>query len=254
LRNPAIHALGIFLAGAVARVPAETPDFDRPGIAFSTTTVPRGGLAIELGVPGFVYDASRGSKSTDYRLDTNFRAGLGPVVEIELATPVYNYDRTDTGQQSASVTGVGDSSLSLKAALPSSFRRFSWALLAGATFASGAKAISDGTTQYRLATSLQERLDDTYAAGLYLQLDDAAGASGYTLSPNLGFAVAAGFYGYVEAAYSHASHNPDTSVAGAGMAWLVKPTVQLDLSFDIGLTSASPKIQGGFGVSVYLGP
>jgi hypothetical protein len=33
---------------------------------------------------------------------------------------------------------------------------------------------------------------------------------------------------------------------------MVTPIVQLDLSFDLGLTNESPKLQGGFGVSVYL--
>ncbi len=240
------------MAGATASALADTPAFDRPGIAFSTSTIPRGSLAIELGTPDFVHSSSGGSTSTTYRLDTNFRIGLSHAVDLELAAPVFNYDQTDAGQRSESATGFGDTTLSLKAALPSRSPTFSWAMLASATFVSGAKAFSGGTTQYQLATSMQQQLDATYAAGLYIQLNDSADSSGYTLSPSLNFTLNSKLNGYVEAAYSHASHSPDTSIAGAGLAWFVSPMVQLDLSFDVGLTHESPKLQGGFGVSVFV--
>jgi hypothetical protein len=240
------------MAGAAAPALADTPAFDRPGIAFSTSTVPRGGLAIELGTPDFVHTSSGGTTGTTYRLDTNFRTGLSDAVELELAAPVFNDEHTDTGQRSASATGFGDTTLSLKATLPSRAPAFSWAMLASVTFVSGAKAFSGGTTQYQLATTLQQQLDTTYAAGFYIEFNDAAGSSAYTLAPSLNVALSSTLSGYVEAAYSHASDGPDTSIAGAGLAWLVTPTVQLDLSFDVGLTHESPKLQGGFGVSVYV--
>ena len=97
-----------------------------------------------------------------------------------------------------------------------------------------------------------EQLNATCAAGFYIQLNDSADSSGYTLSPNLNFALSSTVSGYFEAAYGHASHRPDTGVAGAGLAWMVTPIVQLDLSFDAGLTRESPRLQGGFGVSVYV--
>lgn len=232
------------LAGAAATSLADTPAFDRPGIAFSTTTIPRGGLAVELGMPDFVHDADGGGSGTAYRLDTNLRTGLARDLELELAAPVYN--------QAGSSTGFGDTSLSLKAALPSSAAGFSWALLGGVTFASGASEFSGGGTQYRVAASLQQQLGDTRSAGFYVELDDAPGVHGFTLSPNLDFTASPTVSGYLEAAWSHASQGPDTSIAGAGIAWMARPNVQLDLSFDVGLTSASPQLQGGFGVSVYL--
>jgi hypothetical protein len=232
------------LAGVAATSLADTPAFDRPGIAFSTTTIPRGGLAVELGTPDFVHDPNGGGSGTTYSLDTSLRTGLARNLELELAAPVYN--------QAGSSAGFGDTSLSLKAALPSSAAGFSWAMLGGVTFASGASEFSAGGTQYRLAASLQQQLGDRHSAGFYVALDAAPGVHGYTLSPNLNLIASPTVSGYLEAAYSHATQGPDTSVAGAGVAWMVRPTVQLDLSFDVGLTSASPQLQGGFGVSVYL--
>lgn len=231
---------------------ADTPAFDRPGIAFSTTTIPSGSFALELGVPDFIHTSAAGSRATTYRLDTNARAGLGKIVELQLATPVFNYQQADAAGASSSTTGLGDSRLSLKAALPSHSAEFSWAMLAGVTLASGASAFSGGSTQYTLATSMNQKLDDTYTAGFYVELDRGDGATDYTLSPDLNFTLGSTLSGYVEAAYTHVPHSPDSSVAGAGLAWMVTPIVQLDLSFDLGLTDASPKLQGGFGVSVYL--
>jgi hypothetical protein len=240
------------MAGANSAALADAPAFDRPGISFSTSTIPRGSLAVELGVPDFLHDSNGGSTGTTYRFDTNFRTGLTQTVELELAAPVYNYGQTDNGQRFDWVTGFGDTTLSLKAALPSRSPKFSWAVLGSATFVSGAKAFTGATTQYQLATSMDAELGDGYTAGFYIQLNDSADASGYTVSPDLNFVASSTMGGYVEAAYSHASHSPDTSVAGAGLAWMVTPIVQLDLSFDVGLTRDSPKLQGGFGVSVYV--
>ena len=247
-----IRALGCAWLVATGGALADTPAFDRPGIAFSTTTIPRGTFALELGVPDFIHSSDAGNRSTTYRLDTNARAGLGRVFELQLATPVFNYQHDDSAGATGSTTGLGDSRLSLKAALPSGSRDFSWAMLAGATFASGASAFSGGSTQYTLATSMNQKLDETYTAGFYVELDRADGTTDYTLSPDLNFTLGNNLNGYVEAGYTHVPHSPDSSVAGAGLAWMVTPIVQLDLSFDLGLTHASPKLQGGFGVSVYL--
>lgn len=247
-----VQLLGVVTGLTAGVAVADTPAFDRPGIAFSTSTIPRGSLAIELGVPDFVHDTSGGSTSTTWRLDTNFRTGLSRAIELELAEPVFNYDHTDYGQRSTSATGFGDTTLSLKAALPSRSPGFSWATLASATFVDGAKAFTNGSTQYQIAISMTERLDDTYTAGFYVLLNDAAGSSGYTLSPNFNFTAGPTVSGYFEAAYSHESHSPDTGLAGAGLAWMVTPIMQLDLSFDVGLTHDSPKLQGGLGFSVYV--
>ncbi|REM99491.1 transporter, partial [Mycobacterium tuberculosis] len=45
---------------------------------------------------------------------------------------------------------------------------------------------------------------------------------------------------------------PSTEIAGAGITWMVMPTVQLDASFDVGLDDDSPDMQAGLGVSVYF--
>ena len=139
--------------------------------------------------------------------------------------------------------------LSLKAALPSSSAQFSWAGLAGVTFATGQDPFTAARALYSLAVATSLKLNDTYSTGLYINLNYSDGRSGYTLSPNLNFVLSDNLSAYVEAGYNHVPQSPDTTIAGSGLAWMVAPTVQLDLSMDIGLTRDSPDIQGGFGVS-----
>jgi hypothetical protein len=238
----------VIAGGAMADIPA----FDRPGIAFSTSIVPRGGFSFELGLPDFQHSSDGGSKSTLYSLDTNIRAGLGENIELQLATPLFNYLKTKDEGVSDSATGLGDSSLSLKVALPSSSQNFSWAGLGGVTFATGGDQFTAGKPQYRLATAMSLKLNDIYSAEFYINLNHFDGKTSYTLSPNLNFALTDTVAAYVEAGFTNVEQSPNTAVAGGGLTWMVTPTVQLDFSMDFGLTHGSPDFLGGFGVSFYI--
>jgi hypothetical protein len=57
---------------------------------------------------------------------------------------------------------------------------------------------------------------------------------------------------FLEAGFTHTKGEPSTSVAGAGITWMVAQRVQLDASFDLGLDSNSPDLQAGLGVSFYF--
>ena len=244
--------LPVTLLAVAGHVLADTPAFDRPGIAFSTSTIPRGGFAIELGVPDFLRRSDAGGTSTLYRFDTNIRAGLGANVDLELATPLFNYQDTRAGGASDSTSGLGDSSLSLKVVLPSSSERFSWAGLAGVTLATGVDPFTEAKPLYALATSVSLKIDPSCSFGFYINLNYSNGRTGYTLSPNLNVTLSDRLSAYVQAGYTHVPRSPDTTIAGSGMAWMATPTVQLDLSVDLGLTHDSPDVQGGFGVSFFI--
>ena len=243
--------LGLLLLAAEGGA-ADAPAFDRPGIAFSTATIPPGSFSFELGIPDFVHSADAGSNSTLYSLSTNIRAGLGQNFELQLATPLIAYQRTHDAAAADSATGVGDSTLSVKVALPSGAQRLSWAALAGMTFATGEQPFTGRKAQYRLATAVSWELNDTYSTGFYVNLNYFDGGTGYTLSPSLNSALRDNLSGYVELGYFHVPGIPDSTVAGGGLAWMVTPTVQLDLSVDVGVTKHAPDVQGGFGVSIFL--
>ncbi|HEY2808791.1 MAG TPA: transporter [Steroidobacteraceae bacterium] len=241
-----------FLLLAAPEGATDAPAFDRPGIAFATATIPPGSFSLEFGVPDFVHSADAGTDSTLYTLSTNLRAGLGQNFELQLATPLVDYQRTREGGVSESATGLGDSTLSVKFALPSGAQRFSWAALAGVTFATGEQPFTGRKPQYRLATALSWDLDETYYAGFYVNLNYFDHGTGYTLSPNLGFVLRHNLTGYVEAGYFHVPGTPDGTVAGGGLAFLVTPSVQLDLSVHVGVSAHAPDVQGGFGVSFFI--
>lgn len=122
---------------------AGTPAFDRPGIGFSTSTLPSGGVALELGLPSLQRDRDdAGVLATRYSTDINLRVGVSEYIELQAFSTPWNHLRTD-GQ-------------------------------------------------------------------------------------------------------------PSTAIAGAGVTWMVAPTVQLDASFDVGLDDASPDLLAGLGVAFYF--
>jgi hypothetical protein len=242
------------LIGLGAAAPAhadDAPSFDRPGIAFSTGTMPKGRFAWEQGLPDFQRDDDGGARSTQYNANTTLRLGLSDTVELQLATSPYNYLRerdNDGGRRSRH--GAGDTGLALKIALPSSHDKFSWAVLGAVTAASVARDFSNGATQYTLGTTLGYDFSERVSGALYLNLDRSDGEDTWTWSPSLSVALSDTVGAYIEAGMSHTDHQSTTSVAGAGVTWMATSRVQLDASLDWGLDRDSPDLQGGIGVAV----
>ncbi|MBS0578654.1 MAG: transporter [Proteobacteria bacterium] len=245
-------ASGLALCVAAAPAFADDPGFDRPGISIATTVIPRGAFAIELGVPDFSHVSDRGSSSTSYPLDANLRIGLGGDVELQLAAPVFNYEESTDNGASRHATGVGDLTLSVKVALPTGSERLGWAALAGVTFATGASALTAGTEQFHLANALSYDLNDTYSLGFYVALNYSDGRLGYRVSPNFNLALTQDLSGYVEVGYDHAQGESDATVAGGGLAWMIRKNIQLDASLDAGVSRHAPDLQGGIGISIYF--
>ncbi|UZW60724.1 transporter [Lysobacter enzymogenes] len=240
------------VAPALAQAQTDTPAFDRPGIAFSTGTLPRGGFAWEQGLPDFERDRSGGVRSTGYSAATTLRLGLTDRLELQLSGSPYNYARQRGGGQRDSARGAGDTALALKLALPSRHEKFSWGLLGSAAVATGDRDFSDGRDQYALGATVAYDFDDATSGSLYLNVERSGGADAWTFSPSLSRAFGARWGGYVEAGWTRTERAPDTGVAGAGVTFMATPTIQLDASLDAGLNDAAPDWQGGIGVSVFF--
>lgn len=239
-------------AAAQTSESAEPPAFDRPGISFSTDTLPRGAFAWEQGLPDFERNDDRGTRSRLYSANTNLRLGLSERVELQLATSAYNRLSERDGDGRRSRHGAGDTGLAVKLALPSSHEAFSWAVLGAVTAASGERDFSNGATQYTLGTTLGYDFNERVAGALYFNLDRSDGANTWTWSPSLSFALSDRTAVYVEAGMSRSEHASTSSVAGGGVTWMATPRVQLDASFDVGLDRNSPDLQGGLGASFYF--
>jgi Putative MetA-pathway of phenol degradation len=245
-------SLALLIPCSAAR--ADTPAFDRPGISFSTTTLPPGTFAWEQGLPDFQHQSQNGTRTTQYSADTNLRLGLTDRVELQLGIALFNYLKTEGGGITETDRGYGNVTLALKAALPDPFSGASLALLGSVTPASGSgqAPFRGDAPQYQLGSTLSLDLGSSRSVSLYANVSQDRHQTTLALSPSLGFSLTDTVGAYVEAAEYLNRHGSDGAVAGGGVTWMASPTVQLDLWTDLGLTSASPDIQGGFGVSAFF--
>ena len=231
---------------------ADTPAFDRPGIAFSTQTLPAGSMDWEQGLPDVVHNNDQGTQFTLYSADTRIRVGLTPNLELQIADALYNRLHTHADDGTTTDHGAGDLSLALKLAMPSPAQSFSWAVLGNVSLTTGKAPFTNDTQQYSLAASASVHLDDTHAAGFYVSATRAGQDNTYTLSPNFSFPLSARLGGYVEAGYTFGDHIDKNEVAGGGLAWMATDRLQLDVYALHGLTARSTDVQAGFGVSMYF--
>ncbi|WP_411851617.1 transporter [Stenotrophomonas sp. LGBM10] len=256
MRLPVAACLLLFAATAHAQSSDDTqpPSFDRPGIGFSTDTVPRGALALELGLPSLERDRDAdGVLSTQYSSDITLRVGLAERLELQaFATPWNRLQLRPRGGPTHTERGAGDAGLALKFALPTGSDRHSVALLASSTFATGDRDFSEGGTQYALGASYEYTFNDRWSGALYANAVRGAGADEFTWSPSLSVALTDTVSSYVELGFTNSDGDPSTAIAGAGVTWMLRPRVQLDASFDVGLDNASPDLQAGLGVSFYF--
>ena len=97
------------------------------------------------------------------------------------------------------------------------------------------------------------RSASTSAAEFYANAERADGANRFDISPNLNVSISSTIAAFIEAAAAYSGHGLDQALAGGGFTLMLTPSVQLDLSADFGLTSRSPNVLAGFGISVFFG-
>ena len=252
--KPAITLLSLtaLILGHAPPAAADTPGFDRPGIAFATAIVPRAAISLEQGLPDFSRSSDAGVKISFYSAGTNVRIGLFDGAELQLASSLFNQLEIKAGGITQTERGAGDTRLGLKVALPSSSDTFSWATLGSVTFDTGTPEFSNNAKQYDLGVSLALDLTPNITGGFYVNATHLDGETALAISPSLSFGLSETVGAYVEAGYFSNAGEANSSVAGGGLTWMATPTVQLDASADFGLNSDSPDVTGGFGVSIYF--
>jgi hypothetical protein len=244
----------VLLASTLATTTAhaDTPAFDRPGIAFSTQTLPAGSMDWEQGLPDAVHDDDQGTQFTLYSAATRIRAGLTSRLEIQLADALYNRLQTHTAGVSSVQQGASDLTLAFKLAMPSSTQSITWALLSSVSLNTGRIPFANDRQQYQLAASVSVHLDGSRAAGLYASAIRAGNSNAWTLAPNFSFPLRASLGGYLEAGYTFGDHIDHVAVAGGGLQWMASDRVQLDIYALHGLSARSTDLQAGLGISVYI--
>lgn len=229
---------------------AETPAFDRPGLSFSTSTLPAGGFAWEQGLPDFSTDRSQGVRTTAWLADTLLRLGVTDTVELQLGADTWGGVRVRGNGAHRSEHGGGDGWGSVKWAPATVSETFSWAVLATASLPFGETPIGGGGNDYGLGVTAAWALPGDTGVSLYANRDWGDGGNGWLFSTDYGFPIGDGLDGFIEAGYGTGAAR--TRVAGGGLTWMATPWLQLDVSFLRGLDNESPDWQGGVGMAWYF--
>ena len=232
---------------------ADGPSFDRPGIAFAPSTMPAGSFSWEQGLVDYSRDVYRGVTSTGWSFDTRLRYGFTDRLEVQLEVPLWAGARTQGGGSRTSGDGLGDLSLAAKFDLFPGDGDWDLALLGVVLFPTGDAAVSLDDEQYSLGATLGTSFGDGQTLAFYANVDRFRGDYTWTLSSSWGFDLADTLAGYVEAGYVPASGgDPSNVLAGGGLMWAVKDTVQLDAWLLGGLNEPSPDLEIGVGVSFFF--
>ncbi len=265
-RRTAILILSLLPAGA-ALGQAATPSpqsppsplvTDRPGFLFSSLTVGRGTLQTEWGIPAVTVNDAAG---VDARLTSLFglvRYGVTDSFELRLDSPVYNESRVTVGGRTATDHGVGDLEIGAKwHLLDNDGAQPSFALIPSVIVPTGATGFTADHPIYQLDAMAEWNLASGWGIGaLAGYLNGPSGGDRYgqgTFAVSLGRSLPSPKWSaYGEAVYvtTNLSGASDSSFLGGGIKYLVSNDVQLDLSFDRGLTSDSPDRLFGLGIAV----
>lgn len=269
-RHTAILILSLLPAAAAlgqdAAAPSPTSSVvvtDRPGFLFSSLTVGRGTLQTEWGIPAVTVNDAGG---VDARLASLFglvRYGVTDNFELRLDSPVYNESRVTIGGRTATDHGVGDLEIGAKwHLLDNHGAQPSFALIPSVIVPTGATGFTADHPVYQLNAMAEWNLASGWGIGAlagYLSgLNGPSGGDRYgqgtfgvSLGRSLPAPLAQTWSAYGEAVYvaTNLSGASDSSFLGGGVKYLVSNGVQLDLSFDRGLTADSPDWLFGFGIS-----
>ena len=229
---------------------ASAPPFDRPGIAFATSTLPVGSFDWEQGLPDVVHDNTEGSRTTLYSADTLLRYGMTPTLEFQLGGSLWNrLDAHGLNVDNRS-NGSGDMTIAAKWAPTLKSEKVAIAFLGAVTLDTGASPFTNGRPVYSLGATVSRDMKDGRAIAMYLNASIDGGRTTWTFSPNISFPITSDIGAYVEAGRTVGGDAAGT-VAGGGLTWLLHDRVQFDIYGLRGLAGHAPDLQAGVGVSVF---
>jgi len=252
MRSLIIFALGFTLVSAATAHAQDLRDFcaQRPGKATPPCIVDAGHLQIEVGLADAVFQRSGGVHEDTYTLGaTELRLGLTKRVEVEAGWSPWVIDTTRGGER---LTGTGDASLAVLAALTDpdgkgvAVSAQGFVTLPTATHGLGAGGWTGGA---RLPMAVP--LSDTVSLGLTPEVDilrDAAGGGVHaawigvaSLSRAFGpTTLGAELWGEVE---DEPAGTIRRASADLTAAFAIGKSLQLDAGANLGLNRATPKAE-----------
>jgi hypothetical protein len=265
-RRTAIFVLWLLPAGAAlgqsaAPSPPSAIVTDRPGFLFSSLTVGRGVVETEWGIPAVTVNAAAGVGTRLTSLFGLVRYGVTDALELRLDSPVYNESRVTVGGRTATGHGVGDLEVGAKwHLLDNHGAQPSFALIPSVIVPTGASGFTADHPVYQLNAMAEWNLASGWGIGAlagYLSgLNSPSGGDRYgqgTFGVSLGRSLPSQKWSaYGEAVYvaTNLAGASDSSFLGGGIKYLASNDLQLDLSFDRGLTADSPDWLFGLGIAI----
>ena len=224
---------------------------DRPGLTFNPTVVPAGAFQVEVGTP----QLSQFSVGTLVNAPTQLRYGITPRLEARVFSTVYNSFSADG--PGADADGFGDVEVGLKyqilTAAPGGTPNLSVIPTVVIPTGEDGFTVGDPVVNANVAAgfALPNAFGVTVLAGATIPTNDGANVNA-NLAVLLGRSFTPQFSGYVEAG-AFPTDGSTPLYGGAGLAYLVSNTVQLDAFFDAGLNDDAADLLAGVGVSFRLG-
>lgn len=246
---------GAALAQETAPSPIVT---DRPGFLFSSLTVGRGTFQAELGLPQVTLIEDGDAEFRTTSLVALLRFGVTDDLELRLGGPAYTEARFEFGPFHETESGYGDLEVGLKwHLLDNEGSRPSFALIPSVILPTGEDGFSAEDPVYQLNAMSEWTLTNGWGIGALVGvLNGPSGDDDRFYQETFGLAAGRSLpspawsaYGEVVFVTTDLDGASDSSFAGAGIKYLAGNNVQLDLSFDRGLTSDSPDWLFGLGLS-----
>ncbi len=260
----ALAVLGGFLmlsAAPAAAADDEPMVTDRPDQTESASIVPKGALQLELGAL-HTRDGNGIERETTQVPASLLRFGLRERLELRLGWAGFVDERLRTRSASASASGTGGADLGFKLLLAEEGpgRRPQTALLASTTLAVGSEGFSsdrfDPSVRLAMSSTLGDRLSVGYNGGLTLTSRERPGrgvttltSALYTVSLAIDLDGPASVFVELFGTIPVSDPGPESHSFDAGLTWLARPRLQLDVAGGVGLSEEAADWFVGIGVS-----
>jgi hypothetical protein len=227
---------------------------DRPDFVESSAVVGAGRFQVETGLTSD-RRSSAGITTRSLATPTLFRYGIGETAELRLETDGYTRERTGTTTE----RGWSDLSLGIKwHVLEGEGTTPGVAWLLHVDTATGSKAFRGAGLRPSLRAAIEWDLPEDYSLGVmpgvYVDRnDDGKRFTGGIFAATFGKAWSPRWHSFVEVAGQQLAsrrNGGNLVTLDTGLAFAPTPTLQFDIEFAHGLTSAAPDFESGAGVSI----
>lgn len=242
---------------------ADDPDLvtDRPDQTESAVSVPPGFVQLEIGA--LIGDDDEGGVSVEFREvgSTLVRVGLFEGTELRVGWSGFVEETVKTAGARAKSDGVGDASLGFKTELlDERGRRPRVAILAATSLPLGDSDVTsdrfDPSARLSFSHTLSDRVGLGYNAGVELAtgfdeagLEHTLSSAIYTVALGVGLSDRTGAFFELFGDLPLSAPGGATHSFDAGITYLLRPNLQLDVAVGVGLSEDAADTFAGVGVS-----